>query len=204
MGEVVLNGALPAMQPLKLGVDPVCAGGHSHDEQVVATDGRLANVLVRLIDAPAQAAPSNPVVIDQVSCVFRPRVQGAVRGQQIEIRNGDHTLHNVHGYLGNSTLFNYAQPASAPPVERGLPDGARVLKLKCDVHPWMTAYVVVNDNRYFAVTASDGRFAIEGVPAGTFRVEAWHERFGIKAALVTLREGQAAHVEFAYSPEDRG
>ncbi len=191
------------MQPLKLGVDPICAGAPSHDEQVVVREGRLANVFVRLVDAPAQPPPSDRVVIDQVSCVFRPRVQGAVHGQPMEIRNGDRTLHNVHGYAGNSTLFNYAQPASAPSVERAVPEGARVIKLKCDVHPWMTAYVLVNDNSYFAVTGTDGTFAIEGIPAGTYGVEAWHERFGVKAAKVTLREGETARVGFSYSPEDR-
>jgi hypothetical protein len=203
-GEVLLIGAPPMMQPIKLGADPICARGSSRDEQVIAADGKLQNVFVRLTDAPAQPAPSEPVVVDQISCVFRPRVQGAVRGQSMQIRNGDPTLHNVHAYAGASTLFNYAQPARVQPIERGFPDGAQVIKLKCDVHPWMTAYVLVNDNPYFAVTGPDGSFSIPAVPAGSYRIEAWHERFGVKAAKVKLGEGETARVAFSYSPEDRG
>ena len=204
LGEVVLAGAPPQMQPLKLGADPICAGASSRDEQVIATDGKLENVFVRITDAPAEPPRSEPVVIDQVSCVFRPRVQGAIRGQMMQIRNGDQTLHNVHGYAGTSTLFNYAQPATAPPVERGFPEGARVIKLKCDVHPWMTAYVLVTDNSYFAVSGRDGSFSIRGIPAGSYHLEAWHERFGLKTAKVTLSEGETARVAFSYAPGDRG
>ena len=204
LGEVVLVGAPPQMQPLKLGADPICAGASSRDQQVIATDGKLENVFVRIADAPAEPPPSEPVVIDQVSCVFRPRIQGAVRGQTMQIRNGDRTLHNVHGYAGSSTLFNYAQPATAPPVERGFPEGARVIKLTCDVHPWMTAYVLVTDNSYFAVSGRDGSFSIRGIPAGSYHLEAWHERFGVKTAKLTLSEGETARVAFTYAPGDRG
>jgi plastocyanin len=203
-GEVQLVGTPPSMQPLKLGADPICAAASADDEQVVATGGRLSNVLVRIADAPPQMPPSTPVVVDQQSCVFRPRVQGAVRGQVIQIRNGDRTLHNTHGYAGTSTLFNYAQPASSQALERRLPESAGVIKLKCDVHPWMTAFVVVTDNPYFAVTGADGRFSIPGVPAGTYRVEAWHERFGVKSSLVRVGEDGTARVAFSYRPEDRG
>jgi hypothetical protein len=204
LGEVVLVGVPPSMQPLKLGADPICAAASSRDEQVIATNGKLENVFIRLTDGPAQPPPSVPVVIDQVSCVFRPRIQGAIRGQTLQIRNGDRTLHNVHGYAGPSTLFNYAQPATAPPVERGFPEGARVIKLKCDVHPWMTAYVLITDNGYFAVSGRDGSFSIRGIPAGSYHLEAWHERFGVKTAKVTLGEGETARVAFSYSAGDRG
>jgi len=203
-GEVLFAGNPPAMQPLKLGADPVCGKGSRLDEQVIVSDGRLANVLVRLLGAAPELPPSAPVVVDQLSCVFRPRVQGIVRGQSIEIRNGDPTLHNAHAYAGGSTLFNYAQPAGARPVERALTDRSQVIKLKCDVHPWMTAFVLVQDNSYFAVTGADGSFSIRGLAAGSYELEAWHERFGVKRARVDLGEGQTAHLTFSYSPDDRG
>jgi hypothetical protein len=203
-GEVLLRGPAPAMQPFKLGADPICARGSMRDEQVLVADGKLANAVVRLADAPPEPPPPERVVIDQVSCVFRPRVQGAVRGQLLEIRNGDSTLHNAHGYAGTSTLFNYAQPAGAKPAMKLLSEGGRALKLKCDVHPWMTAYIFVCDNRHFAVTGADGNFSLKGIPAGTYRVEAWHERFGTLASTVTVPEGQTAHVTLSYSPNNRG
>jgi len=203
-GEVLFVGNPPTMQPLKLGADKVCAGGSHFDEQVIVSNGRLANVFVRLLGAPPEPPPSAPAVVDQRSCVFRPRVQGIIRGQSIEIRNGDPTLHNAHGYAGGSTLFNYAQPAGALPVGRPLTVRSEVIKLKCDVHPWMTAYVYVVDNSYFAVTGADGSFSIRGLAAGSYELEAWHERFGVKRARIDLREGETAHLTFSYSPDDRG
>ncbi len=203
-GEVLYVGNPPPMQPLKLGADPVCAGGSRFDEQVIVSNGRLANVFVRLLGAPPEQPPSVPAVVDQQSCVFRPRVQGIIRGQAIEIRNSDPTLHNAHAYAGGWTLFNYAQPAGAPPVGRPLTDGSRVIKLKCDVHPWMTAFVHVVDNSYFAVTGADGSFSIRGLAARSYELEAWHERFGVKRAKVDLREGETAHLTLSYSPDDRG
>jgi plastocyanin len=206
-GEVLFLGNPPTMHPLKLGADPVCAGGSRFDEQVIVSNGRLANVFVRLLGAPPEQPPSVPAIVDQRSCVFRPRVQGIIRGQSVEIRNGDPTLHNAHAYAGGWTLFNYAQPAGAPPVGRPLTDRSGVLKLKCDVHPWMTAFIHVVDNSYFAVTGADGSFSIRGLAEGSYELEAWHERFGVKRAKVDLREGetaQTAHLTFSYSPDDRG
>ena len=202
-GLVELLGNAPIMQPLKLGVDPACAAGPRLDEQVIVSDGKLANVFVRVLDAGPEPPPNLAAVIDQRRCVFHPRVQGAVRGQRVEIRNGDPTLHNVHGYAAASTLFNYAQPAGAPPVQLARTERTGLIKLKCDVHPWMTAFLHVEENSHFAVTGADGAFAIDGLSARRYQVEAWHERFGPKRASIEVAEGQTARLSFSYSPEDR-
>ena len=108
-------------------------------------------------------------------------------------------LHNTHGYAGTSTLFNYAQPASSQALERRLPDSAGVVKLKCDVHPWMAGFVVISKNPYFAVTKEDGTFQIKDVPAGTYTIEAWHEKLGTKTQQVTVTEGKPAQAKFDFS-----
>lgn len=203
-GEVILRGSPPEMRPLKLGADPVCAAGSRSDEQVAVSDGKLANVLVRVVDAPAEPPPSVPAMIDQRRCVFWPRILAVVRGQSLEIRNADPTLHNVHAYAGGSTLFNYAQPAGAPAVQRARTDRLGIIKLKCDVHPWMAAFVHVEESSHFAVTGTDGAFSIPGLAARSYEVEAWHERFGTKRAKIDVAEGQAAHLTFSYSTDDRG
>ncbi len=202
VGEVILTGAPPTMQPLKRGADPVCAKAPAMDEQVLVHDGKLRNVVVHVVGR-APTSSRNAVVVDQESCAFRPRVQGAVVGQRVEIRNSDGTLHNVHGYAGSSTLFNFAQPPRAAPIEKTF-TGPSIIKFKCDVHPWMTAFVVVSPSAYFSVTGPDGAFSISGLADGKYVLEAWHERFGTKTSEVTMRNGVAPKLVFTYSSEDRG
>jgi hypothetical protein len=130
-------------------------------------------------------------------------VEAAVRGQKIEVKNDDGTLHNVHSYAGTSTLFNQAQPTKSAAIVKQL-DQAGVVKLKCDVHPWMTGYVVVSNNPYASVTGANGAFQIKDVPAGTYTLEAWHEKFGLKTVSVTVTPDQTSKVTVNYSADDRG
>jgi plastocyanin len=176
-GTVDYAGAAPKPAPLNRKSDPYCAKTEMVDETVLTSkDGKhLQNVAIRVKDAPAKPGTGD-VVVEQNQCMYRPRVQVATEGQKIMVRNNDGTLHNVHTYEGTKTLFNQAQPAKSKPIEKPIPPSASVLKLKCDVHPWMTGYVVVNKNPYAAVTKEDGSFEIKDVPPGDYTVEAWHEK----------------------------
>ena len=131
--------------------------------------------------------------------MYRPRVQGIVAGQTLAIKNGDPTLHNVHTYKGTSTLFNQAQVPGTPNIEKKFTDNGAMLKFKCDVHQWMTGFVWVQNNSYFAVTGDDGSFSIKGVPAGKYEIEAWSERLGTKKAEVTIAADKPAEVKFEYT-----
>jgi plastocyanin len=166
----------------------------------VGPQGGLANVVVRVTEGANghYAPPATPATLDQSACMYRPRVQAIVAGQMISIKNGDQTLHNVHGYRGPSTLFNQAEIPGLPPITRKIGAAGDILKFKCDVHPWMTGYVVVNGNPFFAVTGPDGRFKIAGLPPGKYTLTAWQERYGAKTAEVTVAEGKPTEVSFAY------
>jgi hypothetical protein len=202
-GEVLFDGPPRPMLPLKVGADPICAKAHPMDEQLLVRDGRIGNVIVRIANAASAPAPSRPIEINQEGCIYRPRIQGAVTGQALLVRTSDPILHNVHGYFGTSTVFNQAQPPGSRAIERSVGDSAGILRLRCDVHPWMLAYIVVTNNSLFAISGDDGRFRIEGVPAGDYVLEAWHERFGKKASNVHLLAGQALRVSVHYSADDR-
>jgi plastocyanin len=200
-GTVKLVGAPPEMALTKRQADPFCALTPMKEEEVVVgPGGGLKNVVVRITkgltghyDPPAGGAK-----LDQSACMYRPRVQAVVAGQSLLIQNSDKTLHNVHGYKGASTLFNQAEIPGLPPIARKLTDADQVLKFKCDVHPWMTAYVVVSSNPFFAVTGDDGSFKIADLPAGTYTVEAWHERYGSKTSEVTVAADKPTELAFAY------
>jgi plastocyanin len=201
-GTIAYTGAPPKVEKLVKKSDAVCAKTETADETVLLSkDGKsLANVVVRITkNAPAGTkAPATPVTIDQQGCVYHPRVQGAVEGQKLQVKNSDGTLHNIHAYAGTKTLFNQAQPPKAKEIEKDT-KGADVVKLKCDVHPWMVGYVVISKTPFFATTTGEGKFEIKDVPPGTYTVEAWHEKLGTQTAEVKVEEGKPADPKFTFS-----
>lgn len=198
-GTIEYTGPAPKPATYNTKSDAFCAKQVIADPTVtLSKDGKgLANVLVRLTNAPASAPPQSPVIVDQVGCMYTPRVQGAVLGQKIAIRNSDGTLHNVHAYTGTKTLFNQAQPPKARELVKDA-KSPEVVKLKCDVHTWMVGYVVVGKNGFFTTSGADGRFELPAVPPGKYTVEAWHEKFGIRTAEVTVVDGQAVDPKFSF------
>jgi plastocyanin len=206
-GAVEFTGAPPAMAKLNRDSDPFCAKKAMNDESVIVKNKKLVNVWVHVTKgAPdAKAAADAPeVVVDQVDCSYKPRVQFALVGQKVVAKNTDPILHNVHTYLGPATLFNKGMPnAQAKPVTHvAAKDG--VIRWKCDVHDWMRAYIGVNKNPYQAVTGDDGSFKIDGVPPGTYTLEAWHEVFGVKTMEVKVEAGKPATATFKYDGTEKG
>jgi plastocyanin len=199
-GVVTFKGTPPAPAPIIPGSDPNCDGMDLVDQPVQVKAGKLANVLVRVLGRVAGQPPTPPeqmVVVDQNRCTYKPRVQGAVAGQPIVLMNSDSTLHNVRGTSGGKQLFNVTQPPLKTKEARP-PSEAEVIRLKCDIHPWMTAWVVVNPIAYFNTSDDEGAFRLEGVPPGSYTLEAWHETLGTKTARVTVKEGQEAEVSFEF------
>ena len=199
-GVVFATGKIPPMDDLKRNSDAFCAKKQMKDESVIAgKKGELANVVVHLVGLPATPPPKEKVTLSQDDCMYRPRVLGIVDGQPLEIRNGDPVLHNVHTYEGARTLFNIAQVPGTPNVEKTFTQNGVMLKFKCDVHQWMTGYVWVQNNGYFAVTDKDGAFEIKDVPVGTWSLEAWHERFGTRPGKVTVTKDKPAEIKLEFN-----
>jgi plastocyanin len=168
-------------------------------------DGKVRDVVVRIKNGTAgrHAAPEAPVVLTQRACTYAPHVTTAIAGQPLAVVNADKTYHNVHAWLGKRTLWNDSHPADAADIVK--PDvgkAGEVVELKCDVHPWMHAYVVVVDHPFVAVTGDDGAFAITGVPPGKYTIEAWHPTLGLRTAKVTIGKGKKATAKaaFTFSP----
>jgi plastocyanin len=192
--------------PLDLSADPACA--KMHDDPVysgvlVLGDGNtMGNVFVQVKNPPAgnHDAPREAVVIDQQGCFFVPRVVGVMAGQPLSFKNSDGFLHNVHGLPQENREFNIGMPPTLKEESVSLNKPEPVFTVKCDVHPWMNSYVAVMSHPYFAVTGEDGTFAIDGLPDGTYEVEAWHERLGTQTARVTIRGGRTtATANFSFT-----
>jgi plastocyanin len=204
VGKVAFEGAPPAPEPINMKADPYCAkqaGAKSNEQVVIGTGGGLMNVVVHVAEGlSGKYSPrAEDAVMDQQGCLYRPRVLVAQAGQTVLIKNSDQTLHNIHTYKGTVTLFNQAQVFGMPPIKKRFPAAGDVVKFKCDVHPWMTGYLLVTDNPFNAVSAGDGTFTIRDVPAGSYTVEAWHETLGTQKVQLTVAAGKTAEMNLKFS-----
>jgi plastocyanin len=206
-GSVDFTGKAPTAAKLHREADPYCAKKPMTDPAVLVKNGKLENVWVHVSKgAPATLKPdtSKTVEIDQKDCMYEPRMITAVVGQKIVAKNGDPVLHNVHTYLGATTVFNKGMPNDkTPPLEYVAKDEG-MLRWKCDVHPWMRGYTGVTKHGLQAISGADGSFKISNVPPGKYTVEAWHEKYGVKTQEVTVEAGKAANVNFKYAGTEKG
>ncbi len=194
-GTVKFTGAVPKLAPLKATKDTTTCGADLPDESVVVSNGKLKNVVITVKGVATKPAPGK-IALDQHKCRYIPHVQAAPVGSSLDILNSDPVLHNIHGYLGSATAFNLAMPLKNQKIARKL-DKSGLVHVKCDVHGWMSAYIVVVDTP-FAVVGDDGTFTIQNVPAGSYTVTAWHEKLGEKTAQVTVPATGAATADFTF------
>jgi plastocyanin len=161
---------------------------------VVGKDGALANAVVSIEGVPGAAPKPGSATIDQTGCRYEPHVVALSQGSTLVMGNSDALLHNVHAYHGDRTVFNAAMPIPNMKLPGKKLDKPGVVHLKCDAgHTWMSAYIVVKPHGFVAVTGADGAFKIEGVPAGSYTAEIWHEKLGTKKVPVTVgADGKAS------------
>jgi plastocyanin len=202
-GTVRLEGTPPPAKPIDMRADPYCErqGTVSTEYVVVGSGGALANVFVYVKDGLGNLrfpVPETPVVLDQKGCMYRPRVLGIQVGQTLELRSSDDTLHNIHALPAINREFNKAQPLSAVRLTHVFSAREVMVPFRCDVHRWMDAWVGVLDHPFYAVTGTDGAFALKGLPPGTYTIEAWHEKLGTQTQTVTVGEKESRTVSFTF------
>jgi plastocyanin len=196
-GFVRLAGIPPRPAPLQVTKDRQACGETQPDERLlVDAAGGLANVVVSVGATPGARLAPGRIVLDQQRCRFAPRVQTAPVGSTLEIVNGDPILHNVHGWRARATAFNVPMTVQGERVPRPLAK-AGLVRVGCDVHAWMAAYVHVADGPA-AVTGADGAFRLTGLPPGKHAVTAWHETLGERSAEVTVAESGEARLDFTF------
>lgn len=204
-GTVKVVGAPSKAVTINMAQEPACVKMHStpvaYSEVVAGPDGALGNVIVfvsaglgdRVFDPPAE-----PIVMNQSGCMYSPHVVAMQTNQKLKVVNSDPTMHNIHPIPSNNREWNKSQPPAMPPIEATFAREEIAIPVKCNVHPWMKSYIAVIKHPYFAVTGKEGHFELKNLPAGTYTITAWHEKFGRSEQQVTVAPNETKKLEFVF------
>ncbi len=195
-------------KPIQVSADPHCAKIHSDDpllsEKLVTNpNGTVRDVFVYVKSGlpvgKTWPVSSEKVVLDQNGCHYVPHVFGMMAGQELIVRNSDNTAHNINTSPKNNEGFNKGQPKKGMEFTETFENREIMVKFKCDVHPWMSAYCAVMDHPFFATTDEEGHFEITGLPDGEYVIATWHERFKkAQEQTVVISGGETKEVEFVF------
>ena len=206
-GTVTFSGAAPTLPPLAMDADPACHKMHSgpvpSEMLVLGSGNSMANIMVwvsgGLPAGKTWPVPTAPVTLDQKGCQYDPHVMGIMVGQTYRILNSDGILHNVHSLPKINASFNKPMPPTLKETTTTFPSPEAMFHIKCDVHPWMSAYIGVFTHPFFSVTSAEGQYTISGLDPGTYEITAWHERLGTQTASVTVGSGAPTTQAFKFA-----
>ena len=196
-GTVKFAGTAPAPKKLEVTKDKeVCGKGEKVDKSLVVSNGNIEYAVVTITDIKTgKKIDGKKVNLDQKDCEYHPHVLAFPVGTPVEINNPDGILHNIHSYSKVNPTFNIAQPKFKKTVEVKI-EKPETINVKCDVHGWMSGWLVATDNPYVVVTDNSGAFKLTDVPAGTYTVEVWHETLGKSTQKVTVKAKEDAKANF--------
>src|SRR3989442_5204505 len=206
-GQVKFEGQALKATPINMAADPSCAKQHStpvlSQDVVVDAKGALQNVVVFVADGLGNRTfdpPSQPAVIEQKGCVYKPHVLALQANQRLEVVNDDPTSHSVHATPVSNREWNKAEPPGTR-VDEAFAREEVAIPVKCNVHPWMRSYVAVFKHPYFVVTGTDGSFDLRNLPPGTYTIEAWHEKLGTATQKITVGANDTKAIDFVFKPK---
>ena len=198
-GRVAFTGPPPAGEKLVVSSDnEVCGTEKPSRALLIGPDAGVQNAVVRLrrIERGKAWDPFEHT-LGQASCRFEPHVLLMNPGADLHILNSDRIAHNVRSY-GRGPVFNVGHPRF---VEKLLVENLAeqvsdpdVIRIGCDLHPWMNAYIVIKEHPYYSVTDENGSFQLTDVPPGKYDLEVWHETLGEKKRSVTVKPNEGTVV----------
>lgn len=202
-GTINFNGTAPDRQQLNL--DRECAELRDEpalSQNVVVNDNetlRWVFVYVKEgLEGQNFAPRSEPVILDQEGCMYEPHVFGVQAGQTLNILNSDPLLHNIHALPEENRPFNFGMPTAGQERDETFRVPEVMVRIKCDVHPWMLAWAGVTEHPFFSTSDESGGFSIDNLPAGDYVIEAWHEEYGTQTQNVSVGDGESATVDFTF------
>jgi hypothetical protein len=205
-GVARFEGAPPKPAHIDMSADPQCAKMHPTGAaaQEIVTDGKggLENVIVFVsagLEGRTFDPPQEPVQMVQKGCMYQPHVLAMRANQKLDVVNADPTTHNIHPNPSNNREWNKSQPPGGP-LEETFAREEIAIPVKCNVHPWMRSYIAIFKHPYYAVSGEDGSFELKNLAAGSYTIEAWHEKLGTIFQKITIGESETKTVEFVFKP----
>ena len=224
-GEVKFDGKAPPLPNINFEAEKTCHENHKDspikmESIIVNENGTLKNAFVYIakgVKGWTFDTPKEPIEIVQENGMYKPHIVGMMAGQSLKVGNKDAFLHNIHAVPTDNDEFNFGQPGVQDDIlttdtkNKTFDKQEVMVKVKCDIHDWMGAWIGVRNNPFFFVTGDDGRFTIEGIPAGKYDLIAWHEFYGNKQALpkateplrlkdVEVKPGETVTADFTFKP----
>jgi hypothetical protein len=201
-GRVTFEGTLPKYRPLDMVNEPTCAKHYTTPvlpETVVAgPDNSLKNVVVYIsAGVEEESHPTQAAVLKQWGCKYIPHVLAVETNQEIWVQNEDSVAHTVHPLARINTELNRSQPPGTPPMVIKY-DKPEVIRVKCELHPWMRGIFVVLKNSHYSVSDESGTFSLPDLPPGKYTVKAWHEQFGEQTQVVSIGNGEKKELNFTF------
>ena len=209
VGTVFLQGTppAPAQQAMR---ENMCGNAEAYviksRQYVVGTNGGLADVFVYIksgtgVEGRTFEPPADKPLLDQILCEYHPFVLGVMAGQTFTVRNSDPVLHNINSTRAKKNIGkNFGQPFQGHTTDMNFQNPEVAIQFRCDIHPWMTAWVGVFPNPFFAVTDESGRFAINGLPTGRYQLVVYHPKsHGVNEGIVTeieINDGEVTSKDF--------
>ena len=188
-GEVKYSGKVPDPVTHKTGKFAKVCGSEILEEPLILKNQKVKNAVIWLEGKQAKKLKNTAgaYTIDQKKCAYSPHVLAMPQGSELKILTSDPINHNIHTYSFDNDPINimflpnqdYTQEMEEP----------EVVKVSCDLHNWMVAYIVVTPHSYFAMTQNNGSFEIKNVPPGKYTLKLWHESLGEESRKIEVREG---------------
>jgi hypothetical protein len=210
VGTISFAGVPPEPRQIDLSADPICEAVNPESatlptEDVIVTDGKLANVFIYVragdpLDAYSFDGPSTEVRIEHKGCRYVPHMLGMRTEQTLKIFNNDPTNHNTHWMPKNNREWNESQPPGATPIEQRFESPELFIPMKDNHHPWEKAYVGVLSHPFFAVSNKDGSYRIAGLPPGQYTIVAWHEKYGEQKIDISVGSREQKTLDFTFKP----
>lgn len=210
-GTVTYSGKVPRLKTFNMAIEAVCVAKHENDPEnyparsealVLGAGNTMGNIYVRIASGLPEReweVPSEPVVLNQDGCQYKPHVIALQVEQPIKFLNSDGVLHNLHTIPEENDETNVTMPPFLKETVRSFEYAEGPFPIKCDVHPWMGGFIAVSEHPFFDITGKDGKFEISGLEDGNYQLEFWHEKLGTRTADVTISGDETQTVDITFS-----